>query len=65
VTATFSTTDVMGTVIDGSAAYGTIGPSASDDNTGDPITVQISPTAGNLRDIVFEFRATPATAALD
>ncbi|MBN2316290.1 MAG: DUF4347 domain-containing protein [Sedimentisphaerales bacterium] len=57
VTATLSTTDAMATVIDGNADYGTIGPQASDDNTGDPITVQISPDAGNLRDIVFNFQA--------
>jgi len=57
VTATLSTIDIMATVTDPNANYDNIGPSASDDNTDDPITVQISPDAGNSRDIVFEFRA--------
>lgn len=57
VTATLSTSDVMATVIDPNANYGNIGPSASDDNAGDPITVDISPSAGNNRDIVFNFQA--------
>ena len=57
VTATLSTSDVMATVTDPNAEYGNIGPSGSDDNTGDPITVHISPDAGNNRDIVFNFQA--------
>lgn len=57
VAATLSTSDVMATVIDPCANYGNIGPSASDDNTGDPITVHISPDADNNRDIVFNFQA--------
>jgi subtilisin family serine protease len=57
VTATLSTSDALATIIDPNANYGNIGPSASEENIDDPITVHISPDAGNNRDIVFNFQA--------
>ena len=54
VNGTLSTVDALATVLDGTATWGAIGPNASDDNADNPFRVEISPTAGNNRDIVFD-----------
>ena len=54
VTGTLSTADPLATVVDGNADWGAVGPSAFDDNVGDPFVVDISSATGNNRDIVFD-----------
>ena len=54
VNGTLTTADALATVVDGDATWGSIGPNASDDNANNPFRLEVSSSAGNNRDIVFD-----------
>jgi subtilisin family serine protease len=54
VSGTLSTIDPLATVTTPGSTWGSVGPAAFDDNADNPFEVDIDPTTGNNRDIVFD-----------
>jgi hypothetical protein len=58
VSGTLSTIDPLATVTTPGSTWGSVGPAGFDDNADNPFEIDIDPTTGNNRDIVFDLAVT-------